>query len=89
VRGLVIVPELREVRVQVSFSRFDSVSANLQGEFDFDRSGLKPAPLTLPGGNQKWLPAAEVRGEGIFVELDEAAVARGRSDRRSSSGRTS
>jgi hypothetical protein len=31
IRGLVVVPELREVRVQVSFSRFDSVSANLQG----------------------------------------------------------
>jgi hypothetical protein len=28
----------------------------------------------LPTGNQKWLPAAEVRGEGIFVELDEDAV---------------
>jgi hypothetical protein len=28
----------------------------------------------LPNGNQKWLPAAEVRGEGIFVELDEEAV---------------
>ena len=26
----------------------------------------------LPTGNQKWLPAAEVRGEGIFLELDEA-----------------
>lgn len=75
VRGLVVVPELREVRVQVSFSRFDSVSANLQGEYDFASAKLKPAPLTLPSGNQKWLPAAEVRGEGIFVELDEDAVA--------------
>lgn len=28
----------------------------------------------LPTGNQKWLPAAEVRGEGIFLELDEDAV---------------
>lgn len=74
VRGLVLVPELREVRVQVSFSRFDSISANLQGEYDFEGIKQKPAPLTLPGGNQKWLPAAEVRGEGIFVELDEAAV---------------
>jgi hypothetical protein len=81
--GWCMVPELREVRVQVSFSRFDSVSANLQGEYDFDSAKLKPAPLTCPGGNQKWLPAAEVRGEGIFVELDEAAVAHGRSDRRS------
>ncbi len=71
---LVIVPELREVRVQVSFSRFDSVSANLQGEYDFDTYSVKPAALTLPTGNQKWLPAAEVRGEGVFLELDAKAV---------------
>lgn len=74
VRGLIVIPELREVRVQVSFSRLDSISSNLQGEFDFDRVRHKPAPLMLPTGNQKWLPAAEVRGEGIFVELDEATV---------------
>ncbi|MFI5297925.1 MAG: DrmB family protein [Polyangiales bacterium] len=74
VRGLVIVPELREVRVQVSFSRFDSVGANLQGEYDFDKRKVKPAVLTMPTGNEKWLPAAEVRGEGVFVELDEAVL---------------
>lgn len=74
VRGLVVVPELREVRVQVSFSRFDSVGANLQGEYDFEGRKVKPAVLTNPTGNEKWLPAAEVRGEGIFVELDEAVV---------------
>jgi hypothetical protein len=72
---LVVVPELREVRVQVSFSRFDSVSANLQGEFEFDRYKVRPAVLTLPTGNEKWLPAAEVRGEGVFIELDEASIA--------------
>jgi hypothetical protein len=74
VGALIVVPELREVRVQVSFSRFDSVSANLQGEYDFDRRVVKPAVLTLPTGNEKWLPAAEIRGEGIFVQLDEASV---------------
>jgi hypothetical protein len=74
VAGRVVVPELREVRVQVSFSRFDSVSADLQGEYDFGAAKIKPASLTLPGGNEKWLPAAEVRGEGLFVELDERAV---------------
>ena len=74
VRGLVVVPEMREVRVQVSFSRFDSVGANLQGEFDFEGRAVKPAVLTLPTGNEKWLPAAEVRGEGIFVELDPEVV---------------
>jgi hypothetical protein len=74
VRGLVVVPELREVRVQVSFSRFDSIGANLQGEYDFEGRKVKPAVLTLPTGNEKWLPAAEVRGEGVFVELDEDAL---------------
>ena len=70
-----IVPELREVRVQVSFSRFDSVTANLQGEYEFDaESSVHPATLTLPTGNEKWLPAAEVRGEGLFVELDPDAL---------------
>jgi hypothetical protein len=75
VRGLVIVPELREVRVQVSFSRFDSIGANLQGEFDYEGRKIKPAVLTLPTGNEKWLPAAEVRGEGVFVELSEETLA--------------
>ncbi len=73
VRGLVVVPALREVRVQMSFSRLDSVSPNFQGEFD-PEAGVKPAVLTLPSGNEKWLPAAEIRGEGIFVELDLDAV---------------
>lgn len=74
VSRLVIVPEMREVRVQVSFSRFDSISANLQGEFDFGRYRVRPAVLTLPTGNEKWLPAAEVRGEGLFLQLDPVAV---------------
>lgn len=72
--GLVVVPELREVRVQVSFSRFDSIGANLQGEYEFAGRKVKPTVLTLPTGNEKWLPAAEVRGEGIFVELDEEVL---------------
>ena len=75
IRGLVVVPEMREVRVQVSFSRFDSVGANLQGEYDFEGRRVKPAVLTLPTGNEKWLPAAEVRGEGIFLELDADVIA--------------
>jgi hypothetical protein len=52
VRGLIVVPEMREIRVQVSFSRFDSISSNLQGEFDFDKAVNAPAPLMLPTGNQ-------------------------------------
>ncbi len=68
--GLVVVPVLREVRVQVSFSRLVSISPNFQGEYDEKGRGAKPAVLTMPTGNEKWLPAADVRGEGIFIELD-------------------
>lgn len=58
----------------MSFSRFDSVGPNLQGEYDFEGRKIKPAVLTMPTGNEKWLPAAEVRGEGFFLELDQDAV---------------
>ena len=74
VAALVVVPEVREVRVQMSFSRFDSVNANLQGEFDVEAQPVRPAPLTLPGGSAAWLPAVEVRGEGVFIRLDEKAI---------------
>lgn len=74
VARLVIVPELREVRVQISFTRFASVSANLQMEYNYRGATIQPAVLTLPTGNEKWLPAAEVRGEGLFFELDHETV---------------
>ena len=83
VAGLVVVPELREVRVQVSFSRLDSVSPDLQGEYDFAKQAIKPAVLTLPTGNEKWLPAAEVRGEGHLPRAGPGRPPRlGKSDRR-------
>jgi len=60
--------------VNQRLSRLDSISSTLQGEYDYEQAKKKPAPLMLPTGNQKWLPAAEVRGEGLFLELDEEAV---------------
>jgi hypothetical protein len=70
-RGLarvVVVPKLREVRAQIGFTRFEPVSADLQGEFDLR---VESARLGL---TTDWLPATEVWGEGVFIELDEAAV---------------
>ena len=68
IRAVVLVKKLRQVRVQVGFTRLQSATANLQGEFDL---AVRSAPLSL---TRDWLPAAEVRGEGIFIELDEDAV---------------
>jgi hypothetical protein len=68
VSRLVLAHKLREVRVQVGFTRLESATPDLQGEYDL---GVRSAPLGLL---TDWLPATEVRGEGIFVQLDEALV---------------
>ncbi|MDY0003266.1 MAG: DUF1998 domain-containing protein [Polyangia bacterium] len=66
---VVLCSKLREVRVQVGFTRLEPVTPDLQGEFD-----LKVESASL-GLTADWLPATEVIGEGVFVSLDEAAVA--------------
>lgn len=66
--NLVLVAKLREVCTQVGFTRLEAMSANLQGEFDL---GVESAALGL---TTDWLPASEILGEGIFLELDEEAV---------------
>jgi hypothetical protein len=68
VAQLVLAPRLREVGVQIGFTRLESPTADLQGEFDL---GVENCRLGL---NTNWLPASETWGEGVLVQLDEAAV---------------
>lgn len=68
IAGVVLAQKLREVRVQVGFTRIEPVTPDLEGEFDL---GVQTARLGL---DTDWLPADEVLGEGVFLELDEAAV---------------
>lgn len=65
---LVVAHKLREVVAQIGFTRLEPVSPDLQGEYDL---GVKTAALGL---TTNWLPASEVRGEGVFLQLDEKAV---------------
>src|SRR5690606_19852899 len=60
--------KLREVRVQLGFTRLESTTADLQGEYDV---GVKSAALGLA---TDWLPASEVRGEGVLIAFSEEAV---------------
>jgi hypothetical protein len=69
VAALILAHKLREIRVQIGFTRLEPVTANLQGEYDLQ---VRSAPLSQ---TKNWLPASEVRGEGILIVLDEAAVA--------------
>jgi hypothetical protein len=68
VARLVVASKLREVVAQIGFTRLEPISPDIQGEYDL---GVKSAAL---GHTTNWLPATEIRGEGVFVELDEQAV---------------
>ena len=67
VSKIVQVHRLREVRALRGFQR-------VEPSFDGDPYQLECA--TLSASPQPWLPAIEVRGEGIYVELDSDAVAK-------------
>jgi hypothetical protein len=63
---VVLVKRLREVQALLGFTR---VSAP-------ERRDLQPTNLVpLAAGELSWIPAAERRGEGIFLQMKEDAVA--------------
>jgi len=67
VERIVLARKLLEVRALTSFTRIDYASG-----MDDDGMGASRAPIYKD--RQDWLPAVEVRGEGIFLELKEEAV---------------
>jgi hypothetical protein len=64
-----LVERLREVTALVGFTRIDGPDSGLAS----DEEGAHVAPISAAAPT--WVPAAEVRGEGIFLRLDESAVA--------------
>lgn len=64
---VVRVPRLREVQALLGFTRLNPP----------ERRELQPNNIVrLRNGPANWVPAVEKRGEGIFIELDEARVTR-------------
>jgi MrfA Zn-binding domain len=70
---VVIVRRLREVRALGGFTRIDSAFDLLSDE-DEDQDRYRVQSLSVTELN--WRPAVELRGEGIFLQLPEAAVRR-------------
>ena len=68
IKNVIVAPRLRMVETQIGFTRLEPAAADLQGQYDL---GVTVARLGL---TTDWLPATEIRGEGIFIELDEKAV---------------
>ena len=68
---VVIVRRLKEIRALDGFSRIDSA-------FDVTLDDEQPETFqrqSLSGEALHWRPAVELRGEGVFIELREDAVA--------------
>jgi hypothetical protein len=57
------------VRALVGFTRLDAAGVGTD-------DSLRPEIAPIYRNRPDWLPGVEVRGEGIFIELDEGAVAR-------------
>jgi Domain of unknown function (DUF1998) len=69
VARVMLARKLLEVRALVGFTRIDPAGVGTD-------DALSPDIAPIYRQRPDWLPAVEVRGEGIFVELDEDAVAR-------------
>jgi len=68
IKQVVLVERLREVTALVGFTRIDS-GGEQEDELDIPTS---TAPLSRSAPT--WVPASEVRGEGIFIEFNEEQI---------------
>lgn len=62
-KSISLVPKLRETRAMVGFSRLEP-----------NEKPISEKKKELRLGNEDWLPAIEVFGEGIFFEFNEQAI---------------
>lgn len=66
---IVLVERMREARAMIGFTRMDA-----SGELTDPDLAQEIEPATLTRTSPSWIPAVDVRGEGIFVRLDEGKV---------------
>lgn len=66
---VVLAERLREVRALIGFTRIDA-----PGEFGDEAYAGRERRMRLSRQDPAWVPAADVRGEGIFIEFSEDAI---------------
>jgi len=69
VRDVVLVKRLKEVRVLAGFRR-------VTPEGDDEDEGSDKAFMPPFANQQDWLPAMELRGEGVFITIDQEELAK-------------
>lgn len=62
------VTRLREVKVLLGFTRVDA------SDPDADAEDQPNIVMLTKGKTERWLPAAEIHGEGVFIEFNRATV---------------
>lgn len=65
-KRIIRITRLREVRVLLGFTRVDSP--------DPDADNQPNIVYLTKGGDERWLPAVEVNGEGIFIEFNRQTL---------------
>jgi hypothetical protein len=71
IEQVVLVERLREVRALTGFTRIESLS-----DYSEDEEPPKDHIMKLSNHAPQWIPAAEVRGEGIFIQIREETIQR-------------
>ena len=67
---IVLAERLREVRALIGFTRIES-----PGDYDSPADFPAEQRMKLSRGNPPWIPANEIRGEGIFFQFAEEQIA--------------
>jgi hypothetical protein len=67
-----LIERLRETRVFFGFDRLEQNTTPLAGMPDTAMHQMFRSPPTLP--QERWLPAVEVFGEGLYIELGEDRI---------------
>lgn len=66
---VVLVERLREVRSLIGFTRIEA-PGDLSDSDEFNYANVAQLSRAKP----KWVPAVEIRGEGIFIQFDEKII---------------
>lgn len=72
--SVVLVKKLREIRVQTGFSRIRPPQRHSEDGSDIPLEEQTEIMSVTQKRHPRWLPGYEVRGEGIFLEIDPKAL---------------
>lgn len=69
IKKISLIHKIREVQALVAFSRLEPVDKD-----NLNNQKNKTTPVSIIEKGTKWYPGCEIRGEGIFIEIDDDAI---------------